>query len=986
VRLDYGGGTTEVVTSRSTRRIEGNHLHKADKSVWSGGVHTYRYDALGNISQYADALGNAWRHERDEQGRLLSTIDPLGGKTEYRYDERGRIIEMCDALGGVARYERDAAGDVLSVYDDLGLVVAFGYDERGLLVHGTLPNGGVTRMEYDALCNRITVIEPDGGTRRIRHDFLGRILGFVDERGLDFSYTYDDCGRLQSVRRPSGSLERYEYDPDGRLARIIDADGRSTALRWGGVGVVTELIRADGQVVRYRYDREQDLVRVINELGEEHRFKRSGEGRIVEERTFDGRAITYRHDFMGQITSIKEGTRTIDFKYDACGRLVERSYTDGRKDVIERDLLGRVVCVSTGDTSCTYAYDARGRVMRETVTLGGRSTVVETAYDALGNAVSATGPFGVMEIGRDIVGRPVEVAFGDVAPLGLTYDAAGRLVERRLAGGGRVVAGTTEDGRPAWVQVLSPKAAPRVGAGEPEWIGENPLGVSFWRSHGWSPAGLLASIGGPSGEDGPTELPRDANGRVRERKRVQGARQTTLEAFGYGPSGDLYEPSTRRSYGPGGRLLGHGDATYTYDEHGRMTQRRAPGGKAWHFAWGDDDLLAAIETPEGRTVRFAYDPFVRRIEKRVECGGRMESVTRYAWQGDALVHEIRERAAAAGDPLVLVEERTYAVVPGSVLPLAHKERRRDEGAEIRYYVESPNGAPEALVASDGTLVGALEPSLFGRVTGEAAALTPLRFPGQYADEETGLHYNRYRYYDPETGQYLSPEPLRIAGSLKAYAYVDGWPTELVDIDGLKKMHTDVAGSYEKKNKKQADVTKSANSQSRPTSDLHPAVQAALPPTPGREKGNGGDPQDCSEPKALSDYLKQWESDTGRSCNPDDPKWQTNLQDALNSIDSVKSYKGNNKNKLEQACPNCSQTLPRLWALAGLDPPDSKVPGGATSISDPEQNKTGPDYPSGWKDKADRGQSPTTKGAYKDATGNPVEPGAWNWDGAKWERI
>lgn len=148
----------------------------------------------------------------------------------------------------------------------------------------------------------------------------------------------------------------------------------------------------------------------------------------------------------------------------------------------------------------------------------------------------------------------------------------------------------------------------------------------------------------------------------------------------------------------------------------------------------------------------------------------------------------------------------------------------------------------------------------------------------------------------------------------------------------------------------------------------------------------GDLITATDPEALSDYLKQWESDTGRSCNPDDPRWQTNLQDALNSIDSVKSYRGNDKDTLEQACPNCSQTLPRLWNLAGLEPPNQKVPGKATSITRPEKNTTGPDYPSGWKDKADRGQSPTTKGAYKDATGQPVEPGAWNWDGAKWEKI
>ncbi|WP_438033985.1 RHS repeat-associated core domain-containing protein [Sorangium sp. So ce204] len=85
-----------------------------------------------------------------------------------------------------------------------------------------------------------------------------------------------------------------------------------------------------------------------------------------------------------------------------------------------------------------------------------------------------------------------------------------------------------------------------------------------------------------------------------------------------------------------------------------------------------------------------------------------------------------------------------------------------------------------------------------KVEGDQAELTPVRFPGQCADEETGLYHNRYRYYDPETGQYLSPEPIRLEGSVRAYAYVDGWPLEFSEHDDLAKMHTEVTGAYVKR--------------------------------------------------------------------------------------------------------------------------------------------------------------------------------------------
>jgi RHS repeat-associated protein len=90
-----------------------------------------------------------------------------------------------------------------------------------------------------------------------------------------------------------------------------------------------------------------------------------------------------------------------------------------------------------------------------------------------------------------------------------------------------------------------------------------------------------------------------------------------------------------------------------------------------------------------------------------------------------------------------------------------------------------------MVDSRGNLVWSGELDPWGRLSGEASdgSFCPLRFRGQWHDVETGLHYNRFRYYDPETARYISADPLRLWGGLNLYAYVRD-PINLCDILGL----------------------------------------------------------------------------------------------------------------------------------------------------------------------------------------------------------
>ena len=96
------------------------------------------------------------------------------------------------------------------------------------------------------------------------------------------------------------------------------------------------------------------------------------------------------------------------------------------------------------------------------------------------------------------------------------------------------------------------------------------------------------------------------------------------------------------------------------------------------------------------------------------------------------------------------------------------------------------GTPSAIFDKHGQQVWSSDIDVWGnlrQLRGERA-FCPFRFPGQYEDSETGLYYNRFRYYDPEAGRYVSQDPIRVLGGISLYTYVKN-PLASADPYGLR---------------------------------------------------------------------------------------------------------------------------------------------------------------------------------------------------------
>jgi RHS repeat-associated protein len=169
--------------------------------------------------------------------------------------------------------------------------------------------------------------------------------------------------------------------------------------------------------------------------------------------------------------------------------------------------------------------------------------------------------------------------------------------------------------------------------------------------------------------------------------------------------------------------------------------------------------------------RYGYDPYGRRLVK--EAGG----VTTYFLYADSgLVAEFAQDGA---------ELKSYGYRPGA--PWGSNPLFMMENNQRYWYLNDHLGTPQQLIDQSGAVVWSARYTAYGQALVNPASTVEnnLRFPGQYYDGETGLHYNWHRYYDPGTGRYMTPDPLGLdGGDFNLYAYVGGDPVNWYDFYGL----------------------------------------------------------------------------------------------------------------------------------------------------------------------------------------------------------
>jgi RHS repeat-associated protein len=204
--------------------------------------------------------------------------------------------------------------------------------------------------------------------------------------------------------------------------------------------------------------------------------------------------------------------------------------------------------------------------------------------------------------------------------------------------------------------------------------------------------------------------------------------------------------------------------SYIHDADGNMIQKLLPNGETWTYLWDGVGQLSKVIRSDGQVVSFAYDALGRRVRK---TSG--QQTTAIIWDGNDVVHEIRT------DSHVI----TWEFEPDTFAPVAKLEGRRHYA-----FLTDHLGTPLAAFDEAGEVAWKAQLNVHGVAQIDMMRTPcPWRWPGQYEDEETGLFYNRFRYYDPEAGHYISQDPIRLLGGTKLFQYVRD-PNFVIDPLGL----------------------------------------------------------------------------------------------------------------------------------------------------------------------------------------------------------
>jgi len=759
---------------------------------------TFAYDDARRLTKITDGLGNFIQYTLDTEGNRISentfdstntlkkaltqtfdvynrldTTAQVNEAANLDFAADGTLTTQTDGKGAITDYSYDALKRLATITQDVGgtntqtqnALTQYGYDVADRLTTVTDPANGNTTFSYDDVGNLITTTSPDTGTTTSGYDAAGNVITQTDAKGQVFAYTYDALNRVTTIDAPGTTDDiSYSYDTcTGGVGRLCTATlGTETVTyAYNGFGDITA-----HQGMTYTYD---------------------AAARIQTMTYPSGAIVTYQYDSAGQINQVTltDGTTTTTLAsaitYQPFGPVKSLTYGNGKTLSQSHDTAYRVTNQTTaGALALTYPlYDANGNLLTRDNAL---TTTRETfTYDALNRLGTAAGTVGPRTYVYDKNGN--RQSLDDGTTTNYTYTAnTNRLTQINTtaltldANGNTTAQGARTFSYNAYNRLIGvTDNTTQIASYTYNALGQRASKITATTTrftYGLNGELLMESDGTGS----PQVEYIDLNG--------QPLAMRTLGTVAAQPPTEVIVDNTDAATSLTGTW-----GTHAFGSPYQTNFRQANAGSGGTFrftptltagtyavyGWWNINTNNSGAVPY--TIRASGTDTVVTVNQK-HNGGQWNLLGTFTFTGDGSEYiQIAEAGKTVADAVRFVP--TGAPPPPST-------------QTTLYYIHTDHlGTPKALTDPTGTVVWTAIHDPFGLATvnedpdNDTNTVTfNLRFPGQYYDSETGLHYNLNRYYSPKEGRYITSDPIGLEGGLNTYLYAEANPIGIFDPMGL----------------------------------------------------------------------------------------------------------------------------------------------------------------------------------------------------------
>jgi len=722
-----------------------------------------RYMPEAQATEVTQADGGAWLHRYDEVGSISEIIDPYGGVRRFEYDAEGRLTAETDAGGNRRVAISGGAGEVTAWVNAAGGVRSAD-DPTGPPAH-RVPQTPA-ELELGDLASELLrdakVASP--GLEPLLHGGASIFTDLFPERAprVEASCRRDELGLLVAERVEGASPRRWSYTPNGWVRRYVDHDGGRYEFEFTSWN--HRVLGRDplGRELRYEYTPRHEIAAVIDPVGNRHEYRYDLCNELTAVHHSCALVETYEHDSAGNMIAKGDATGEVllRYEYGADNLKSRRLLADGEEHRYEYAPSGRFAKIDCGEHTLEFDYSPGGRRTKDL--RDGRG--VEHRFVAGVLAETRVLERFVTRYRRlDAKTIELEDPLGNKHALVLEHDG---VLVRRMACGAREVVQFDSLGR-----CLGKHLYPVATGAEP------------WRRRfDYSPEGDLRSV--DDSERGRMEFKYDAAHQLAEVLSPEGRGSGE---YRYDDAGNLVEAP--HLWGveitEGNKLTRAKGGELEYDQRNNVSVwRRAEGGgrpsavRELRFLRDSLDRLRRIDGLD-QPWSADYDPLGRRMRKSFG-----EASTEYFWDTDRLAAEI----CGDGRLRVYIYADDFSLTPWLAIDYDSVDADPASG-KLYYLVHDQRGALVAALDANGGRVWSarLDPYGLAEVCGSETLNLSHRLAGQLWDPETGLCYNRFRYYCPELGRYLEEDPAGTGGGINLYAYTN-CPLREFDPRGLECVH------------------------------------------------------------------------------------------------------------------------------------------------------------------------------------------------------